>query len=371
MARLWISFGGLTLALTLALPVLAQDKKPAVKAAVEKSANEKAAADPYAVPAGTTKELKDFIQKLVRDMPHDEPTRDKARAAIRKAAEQILAGKPSDEDLDFAVDAILRSLIKSTDVTVFGEELKKAGHEKQMRAVRRYALDIGMKEAILSGKGDLLKKQIAAVLNYFKEVPPQSDDMSLAIMTGQVAEIEGDNAYAVDVYRNLSKAFRESKDDRLAEYGKRLEGVSRRLSLLGNKMQLEGKLLSGEDFDYSKYQGKVVLINFWASWRHACAADLPILKKNYKLYHDKGFEIIGFGCDYKREDMELFVKNNQIPWTTVYGDNGPSPTFEYYGIMTFPTMILIGKDGNVKEMNVGSDELGKKLEELFGPAEKK
>ena len=84
-------------------------------------------------------------------------------------------------------------------------------------------------------------------------------------MTGQIAELQGDNAYAMEIYRDLEQNLqRAARTNSLAEFGKRLEGVVRRLSLLGNKMQLEGKLLSGEDFDFSKYQGKVVLIDFWA-----------------------------------------------------------------------------------------------------------
>ena len=220
----------------------------------------------------------------------------------------------------------------------------------------------------MNDKPDLLKKQIAAVLDYLKEAPPQSTDLGLAVMAGQIAESQGDNAYALDVYGKLSKAFNASNDERLAEFGKRLEGVVRRLSLPGHKMQLEGKLLSGEAFDFSKYQGKVVLIDFWVSWRQSCAAEVPKLKKIYEKYHDKGFEVIGFGCDYRREDVEKFVQENEMPWATVYGDNGPSPTFEYYGVMNFPMGILIGKDGNVKQLNVDTAELGKALEKLLGPA---
>jgi hypothetical protein len=56
-----------------------------------------------------------------------------------------------------------------------------------------------------------------------------------------------------------------------------------------------------------------------------------------------------------------------MPWATVYGDKGPSPTFEYYGIMNFPMGILLGKDGIVKQINIDAAELGKELEKLLGP----
>ena len=374
MAQKWISIVSLSMALLLAIPALAdenKDKKPQDKLAVEKSVDKNAAGDPYAVPEGTPKQLMEFIQNIIRNMPRDEETYKTARASMLKAAEKMLAGKPSDEELDFAVEVKAHTLDKAEDIAAFSEALKKAGHEKQSRVARSYALQISLRNALLNDKSDSPKNQITAVLNYLKEAPPQSADLSLAIMTGQIAESQGDNAYALDVYGKLSKVFNESKDERLAEFGKRLDGVLRRLSLLGHKMQLEGKLLSGEAFDFSKYQDKVVLLEFWVSWRQSCAAEVPKLKKIYEKYHDKGFEIVGFGCDYRREDVEKFVQENNMPWATVYGDKGPSPTFEYYGIMSFPTGILVGKDGNVKQLNVDASELDKELEKLLGPAEEK
>ena len=354
----------IALVLALAAPSLAEEKK-------DGKPDETPAADLYALPEGSPKELKEYIQKIIRNMPQDEETRNKARSAMLQAADKILAAQSGDKDLDFAVDVKMRLLDTTKDIAAFSETLKKAGHEKQSRTVRSYALQIDLRDAILSGKLDLQRKQIAAALDYFKEAPPQSSDLSLAIMVGQIAELQGDKAYASDIYAKLGKLFKDSKEEQLAGFGKRLDGMVRRLSLLGDKMQLEGELLSGEAFDYSKYQGKVVLINFWASWRQACLADLPKLKKYYELYHDKGFEIIGFSCDYRREDAEIFVQENKIPWATVYGEKRPSPTIEYYGVMTIPMMILVGKDGNVTDLNVNIDDLPKQLEKILGPAEKK
>jgi thiol-disulfide isomerase/thioredoxin len=374
MAQKSISIISLILAFFLSANAFAQekkDKKPQSKPAAEKSVDKNAEVDPYAVPEGTPAELEAFIKKIIQNMPQDDETRKKARAAMQKAADKILAGKPTEEQLDFAVDVKIHTLDKSEDITAFSQALKKEGHEKQSRAARSYELQLSLHNAFMNDNPDLLKKQISAVLDYLKESPPQSADLGLAIMTGQLAESQGDNAYALDVYGKLSKAFSESKDERLAEFGKRLEGVVRRLSLLGHKLQLEGKLLSGEAFDFSKYQGKVVLIDFWVSWRQTCAAEVPKLKKIYNQYHDKGFEIIGFGCDYRREDVEKFVKENNLPWATVFGDKGPSPAFEYYGIMNFPMGILVGKDGNVTQINVDAADLGKELEKLLGPAEEK
>ncbi len=371
MARIRIFTGCLGIILLLAASGLAQEKKDnqsAGKATGEKPAVQSSAGDPYAVPEGTPEELKDFILKIMRNLPQNDESLKKARAAIIKAADKILAGKPNEEELNFAVTVKTHTMDKAEEIVAFSEELKKAGHEKQARSAMDYTFENDLRNATKSGNVEELKKKIAATLDYFKKTPPQSADLGLAIMIGQIAELAGDNAYAQDVYRALGKVFVESKETDLADFGKRLEGAARRLALVGHKMQLEGKLISGEAFDFSKYEGKVVLVEFWVSWRRACRMELAKLRKLYGQYHDKGFEIIGFGCDYRREDAEDFVRENPMPWPTVYGDKAPSPTFEYYGIMTFPMGILIGKDGNVIKLNVNADDLEKELEKLLGPA---
>jgi thiol-disulfide isomerase/thioredoxin len=374
MARLFISIGSLFLVLMLAVAAPAQDKtddKSQEKAPADTSAGDKTPADPYAVPEGTPAEIMAYVQNIIRNMPQDDPSRKKARAAMLKAAEKMLSGAVYDNELDFAVEVKMLSLDKHEDIRAFGEELKKSGREKQARSVQNYLLETTLHDAIRDGKPELQKKQIDAVIKYFDETPPQPNDLRLAIMVGQVAELQGDNAYAADIYKKMSKTFSGSKFQQLEEFAKRLDGVVRRLSLPGNKMKLEGKYFSGGEFDFAPYQGKVVLVDFWASWRQSCASDVPKLKKLYDLYHDKDFEIIGIACDYRREDVARFVKLYELPWPTVYADKGPSPTFEYYGILTFPTMILLDKDGKVIELNVTTDELPKKLEKLLAPAEKK
>ena len=376
--RISMLIGSLCIGCLLAAQAPAQEKKatqPAPKAVAEKPAvkaaeqptETAAAADKYAVPEAPPKQLVEFIKKL-ENMPHDDATRKQARAAMLKAAEKILAGKPNDDEFDFAVEVKTNALDNPDDLAALSEALKTSGHETQSRAVLGWSLEIGLRNAVLSDKPDQVKKRVAAVLDYFKQGPPQPSDLGLAIMTGEIAELQRDNAYTQQVYRQLAKVFTESKNQNLADFGKRMEGVVRRLSLLGQNMQLEGNLLSGGTIDFSKYEGRVVLVEFWVSWRQACTAEIAKLRKTYDQYHAEGFEIVALACDYRREDAEKFLHENQMPWATVYGDKGPSPTFEYYGIMTFPTGILIGKDGKVIALNVTADELDKQLEKLLAPA---
>jgi thiol-disulfide isomerase/thioredoxin len=350
----------------------AAEKPAAEKPAAEKPAAEKPAkpADPFAVPDGTPKELEEYVNNLVKNRPRDAETRTKMQEAILKAAEKMLAGKPNEHELEFAVQAKMNMLKDPEKLAAFAEELKKGGQAKLARQVSGFILITNMQKAMAGGP-EKIKKSIADAVKFLEEEPPQLTDIGLAFTTGQLAEMAKDQDFAVKTYQSLAKVFSTSKDEKLVEISGTFEGVVRRLSLMGNEMKIEGKILGGAAFDWSKYAGKVVLVDFWATWCPPCVAEVPNMKKCYELYHSKGFDIVGLSCDRNLEDLEKFVKEKEIPWTIVFGDGKPSPTVSYYGIMGIPTMVLVGKDGKVVSLNARGEELKKELEKILGPVEEK
>ena len=97
-----------------------------------------------------------------------------------------------------------------------------------------------------------------------------------------------------------------------------LEGINRRLNLPGNKLELSGKFLDGTELDWDAYRGKVVLVDYWATWCGPCRAEVPNVLENYLKYHDKGFDVIGISLDDKRSDAEDYVKQTNIPWPSLF-----------------------------------------------------
>ncbi len=77
-----------------------------------------------------------------------------------------------------------------------------------------------------------------------------------------------------------------------------------------------GKTIKLEDF-----RGKVVLVDFWATWCGPCKAELPNVKEAYKKYHEKGFDIISISLDQSVETCKNYVKENEMPWHHICDGN--------------------------------------------------
>ncbi len=347
---------------TRAKPSEAKSKEPSNKKKEEKP-------DPFVVPEGTPEELIEFIDK-VRKTPLKNPRQfARAREALIRAAEHVIAAQPEEKTALKAIQIKMQLLGGREKLDGFADELAEDGHEKYARMVRRAGLRLDMARCERREPRNR-KKTIAAVLRFLeKHSPPEAADAPLAEKAGQLAELTGDNKFASETYRAAAESFAGVKDEKLAKFAQTLGGVSRRLALPGKEISIQGGLLDGGEFDWSKYDGKVVLVNFWATWSGSSVADLRKLEKYYRRYHDKGFDIVGISCDSRPADLKQFVAERKIPWAIVYGEEEPSPTVAHYGITDIPTNVLIGRHGKVIMLDARGLKLKNKLLEIFGPAE--
>ena len=147
--------------------------------------------------------------------------------------------------------------------------------------------------------------------------------------------------------------------------------ASRHLNLLGNPIELTGTKLDGSDFDWSDYEGKVVLVDFWATWCGPCLAEAPNVKKNYDKYHDRGFEVVAISLDTKKSALEKYIQTKEVPWVNLFeaGKGWKHPMAVKYGVSAIPTVFLVNRDGNVVSLRARGAELGKQLKKLLGTKE--
>lgn len=130
------------------------------------------------------------------------------------------------------------------------------------------------------------------------------------------------------------------------------------------------KTPQGTALSLSSLKGKVVLIDFWASWCKPCRASFPHMKELYKKYHAKGFEILGVTNDTNHKAWTKAIENDEIPWLNVADEfpvnPAPARVISEYGMDYLPSTVLIDKDGIIIAKLLHGHELDDKLKEIFG-----
>jgi thiol-disulfide isomerase/thioredoxin len=124
-------------------------------------------------------------------------------------------------------------------------------------------------------------------------------------------------------------------------------------SLNGLEIFAEGKgpAMQKGKWDSSKMNGKVVLVDFWASWCGPCKQALPAYDKLYRKMAKNGFIVLGVNVDDELGSGKDFLKEHPVAFPHVY-DSGKS-VVGLVGVETMPTSFLIGKDGKVHEVHLG------------------
>jgi peroxiredoxin len=123
---------------------------------------------------------------------------------------------------------------------------------------------------------------------------------------------------------------------------------------------------SGKNISLSSLKGKVVLIDFWASWCGPCRKENPNVVKLYNQYKDKGFTIYGVSLDKNKDDWTKAIMKDNLTWNHVsdlkYWDSAPAVL---YKVDAIPATILVDKEGKILAKNLRGEELESTLKKLF------
>ena len=124
-------------------------------------------------------------------------------------------------------------------------------------------------------------------------------------------------------------------------------------------LDLKFTSVDGKQVNLADLKGKVVLIDFWATWCPPCRAEVPNVVAAYQKYHDQGFEIIGISLDQNKDSLLSFTKEHNMTWPQYFDGQGwQNKISSANGIDSIPAMWLIGKDGLIATTNARDDLAG-------------
>ncbi|MCB1207952.1 MAG: redoxin domain-containing protein [Verrucomicrobiales bacterium] len=154
--------------------------------------------------------------------------------------------------------------------------------------------------------------------------------------------------------------------DKMNEFLDQLAGQLNKPGV-GDVMEIAYTSVQGHKVDLADLKGKVVLVDFWATWCGPCVAELPNVKRTYEAYHDKGFEVVAISLDNEKGKLESFIKENDMPWAQEFSGKGwDSPLVQKFGITSIPATFLIGKDGKVVGADLRGADLATAVEKALG-----
>lgn len=185
------------------------------------------------------------------------------------------------------------------------------------------------------------------------------NDKQKAIEWLETSVSRGLQSYTIfddDIYKPLRG---NSRFEELAEIVKKKNGLG-----LPPK-PFVSKTISGKEVALEMYKGKVLLLDFWATWCPPCRAEMPNVIKCYSEFKDKGLEIIGFANENYSETLTDYLKTNKINWPIVSIDKGNYKELAIvYSVTNIPASFLIDKKGIVRHINLTGDKLWNAIAEL-------
>lgn len=314
--------------------------------------------------------------------------RDKA-VELDQQAEKFLSTHPQDGR---RWEVMLRS-IQMARWRVYSEETTRAAAE---------ARDLVRLQQIISApdsRGDIAEQARALFIQNSLEAARTAFHAGNKPDLGKLAELLDNFATIAPASRSRSNLERiylgllgeaapdevEARLHKLAGDTANLDVASMAAALIdkngfhGKPIEMKFTAADGQAIDLANLRGKVVLVDFWATWCGPCMNEMPNVKAVYAKYHSQGFEVIGVSLDgggitkgiqsgvKAREQFLAFLEREQMPWPQHYDNLGWKNEFaQKFKIKSIPAVFLIGRDGRVISTEARGESLEPQVRKALG-----
>jgi len=288
------------------------------------------------------------------------PTREETRAwwdrqstKISAQAEQFLSAYPADSRRWQVAGFYLRSSLHANDAAVREARMRRAHSLADEALVAKDISDDDWQHVVewkfyrllhdpaLRAGGTKSLEPLRALLDELTQRIPQAP--RLRGLEGQYVEalLRYDEAAAEALLTKLARSENEA-------VSAQAKGVLKLRSLRKTPLELRFTAIDGREVDFAKLRGKVVLVDFWATWCGPCIAEMPNVKRVYDKYHAHGFEVIGITLD-KASDLDKVkadIVRLDMPWPQFIDmENRRNQFADELGIIAIPAPLLFDQQG--------------------------
>jgi len=243
------------------------------------------------------------------------------------------------------------------------EKLQKNNADKNLAAYVKFRqLTAAYVLTMQAPKADFSKIQtewLKTLEQYVGDYPAAPDAAEAMLQMAITQEYAGQEDDAKKWYVRIVREFPDSPA------AKKAVGAQTRLDSVGKVIEISGQSPLGSTVDLAKHRGKVVLIQYWATWSGPAKADMPTLKELWNKY-GRQFTIIGVSLDSNVKDLNAYLAENPLPWPQIFEQGGlDGRPANVLGILTVPTMILVDQQGKVVSRGISAADLEAELKKLI------
>jgi thiol-disulfide isomerase/thioredoxin len=294
--------------------------------------------------------------ELAEENKKDEAGLDAALFALKLLGKYPITGA----DMDKATTILLEHHVDNPKIGPALGYLVDAGRTGQLflEAVQEKALNKEVQALALYYNGLAKDHRISAAEG------PDTDEVKVAKARAEAADM-------------MERAARMAPDAKVGDttLAKAVEAelVSMKIGVGNAVPEIEGADLDGKKVKLSGYKGKVLLLDFWATWCGPCRGMIPHERELVEKQKGKPFALVSVSADEDKAALTDFLKTDKMPWDH-WWDGSKGPVVKMFKVRAFPTLYLIDAKGVVRKKWVGSpgnEAIDKAVEELVAEAQKK
>lgn len=281
---------------------------------------------------------------------------------LGKIIKRAKAAKPSSPQQYQAMQTAIRDASRKTLKLLKGKEDTNEYRQAELDTISSSVL-------LMTFFGeDAKKRTLEQVHDFLKKRETLSmQDVQTGMMAAAMLELQPNKRPAKETYELIDELLKEDEREDMQALRINLKANVRRLELLGNKFELVAETIQGKTIGIDDFEGKFVIVDFFATWCQPCLSEVPRLRKHYEKYQKKGLAVLGISLDQDEKQLNKYLADAKLPWPIIHDQNDdPMKTLQMqFGVSQLPTVLLLNKEGTVVSLEARGAELDRLMEMLF------